>query len=348
MGVILLAARRILIAGVPLAGRRGPAAAAIVGAWDTQIVRRGAWILAAAVTAAVATTAVAAERLLPQQSPAAARLSVLPPGRAAALARRTGIPAAYWKVDPRTARPVRLGQPLTTGAPLFPGDPPFHWRVWTTVPKSGYLLEQITSLGTHTGTHISAPCHFHVGARCLVHLSERFFTPRPLVVLDLRSQIRRRGGNFFVGIGDLRRFESVHGRIPPGSYVVLYTGLSRFYHLGNRRRPGPDNDYFDDVPGFSGAAVDWLFQHRGILGVGADTFGPDATFDQNFEATTEATAQGGITLENMGPGLARMRAYGDWIELNGPRFATTAAQRRSGRPGFSGAQMGMTGFTTWR
>ncbi|HEX3330817.1 MAG TPA: hypothetical protein VHS27_12910, partial [Gaiellales bacterium] len=83
-------------------------------------------------------------------------------------------------------------------------------------------------------------------------------------------------------------------------------------------------------------------------GVGADTFGPDATFDQNFEATTEATGQDGITLENMGPGVGRMRAYGDWIELNGPRYATTARERRSGRPGFSGAQMGMTGFTTWR
>ena len=43
-----------------------------------------------------------------------------------------------------------------------------------------------------------------------------------------------------------------------------------------------------------------------------------------------------------------MRAFGDWIELNGPRFTTTPGQRRAGRPGFSGAQMGMTGFTAWR
>jgi kynurenine formamidase len=219
--------------------------------------------------------------------------------------------------------------------------------VWTTVPKSGYLLEQITSLGTHTGTHISAPCHFHVGAPCLARLPERFFTPRPLVVLDLRPEIRRRGGDFFVGVAGLRRFEHAHGRIPPGSYVVLYTGLSRVYHLGDHRRPGPMNDYFDDVPGFSGAAVDWLFDERHILGVGSDTFGPDATFDPNFEATTEATGRGGITLENMGPGLARMRPFGDWIELNGPRFATSPAERRAHRPGWSGAQMGMTGFTVW-
>src|SRR5256885_2082237 len=148
-------------------------------------------------------------------------------------------------VQPRAPETPPRARGPGPGMSLFRVDPPFHWRVWTTVPESGYLLEQITSLGTHTGTHISAPCHFHVGARCLVHLSERFFTPRPLVVIDLRSQIRRRGGDFFVAIGDLHRFESAHGRIPPGSYVVLYTGLSRFYHLGNRRRPGPANDYFD-------------------------------------------------------------------------------------------------------
>jgi kynurenine formamidase len=311
--------------------------------------RRGTPILAFVVAVAAAATALAAGRLVSQESPEAARLSAFPPTRAARLAERTGIAAPYWSVDPRTARPVQLGQPLTTGAPIFPGDPRFRWRVWTTVPKSGYLLEQITSLGTHTGTHISAPCHFHVGAPCLVRLPERFFTPRPLVVLDVRGAIRRHGtGDFFVEVSDLRRFEREHGRIPPGSYVVLYTGLSRFYHLGNARRPGPMNDYFDDVPGFSGAAVDWLFDERHILGVGADTFGPDATFDANFAATTEATGRGGITLENMGPGLAAMRAFGDWIELNGARLTTTAAQRRAGRPGFSGAQMGMTGFTVWR
>jgi kynurenine formamidase len=311
--------------------------------------RRWAVLLALVVAVAAAASAFAASRLVSQQSPEAARLASPDAARAARLAQRTGIPAAYWAVDPRTARPIRLGQPLTTGAPLFPGDPPFHWRVWTTVPKSGYLLEQITSLGTHTGTHISAPCHFHVGAPCLVRLPERFFTPRPLVVLDLRPAIRRRGtGDFYVGIAALRRFERRHGRIPPGAYVVLYTGLSSVYHLGNARRPGPMNDYFDDVPGFSGAAVDWLFERRHILGVGADTFGPDATFDPTFAATTEATGHGGITLENMGPGLARMRPYGDWIELNGPRFSLTPAQRRAHRPGWSGAQMGMTGFTTWR
>src|SRR5712691_6354006 len=142
--------------------------------------RAGLIIAAAAVTIAAGTALAATHPWASQESPAAAGLGALPSAQVAQLAASTGIPAPYWRVDPRTARPIRLGQPMTTEAPLCPGDPPFRWRVWTTVPKSGYLLEQITSLGTHTGTHISAPCHFHVGAPCLVSLPEEFFTPRPL------------------------------------------------------------------------------------------------------------------------------------------------------------------------
>lgn len=77
----------------------------------------------------------------------------------------------------------------------------------------------------------------------------------------------------------------------------------------------------------------WLFDARRILAVGSDTFGPDATSDEEFSATSTALGKGGITVENIGPGLARMRSYGDWVSINGPR------------PHFSGFQMGVTGFT---
>jgi kynurenine formamidase len=256
-----------------------------------------------------------------------------------------GVPAGYRSVDPRTARAVDLGQPLTRNAPTFPGDPRFRWRVFTTVPESGFLLEQITSLGTHTGTHISAPCHFHERARCVAALGERFFAPRPLALVDVSARVARAGGDFFVTVRDLRAWERRHGRVPRGAYVVLRTGAAAFYRLGNARRPGAFDDYFDSAPGFSGPAVDWLFTRRGVLGVGSDSFGPDATMDAAFAATTAATAHGGITIENLGAGLARMRPSGDWIALNGPRYATTPRERRAGVPGFSGTHVGVTGFT---
>jgi len=271
-----------------------------------------------------------------------------------------GITPGYAQVDPRDpaqSQQVFLGQPLSDDAPIFPGDPPFKWQLWNcvdahpSVPKckqgSGYTLEQIQSLGTHTGTHISAPCHFHEGQICLDRLPEKFFGLRPLVVINVKPRILARNGNgdFFVTVSDIQNWMQRTGcGIPQDSYVVLYTGLSDFYHLGNQRVPGLYNDYYDDVPGFSAASTKWLWDH-GAIGVGADTFGPDATMDQGFGSTTEITGLGGITLENMGPGLAQMRPCGDWIELNGPRLTSTPNDQLGGSLDFSGAWMGMDGWT---
>jgi hypothetical protein len=86
--------------------------------------------------------------------------------------RTGGIPQGYEAVDPRAARRVPLWQGLNASTPIFEGDPPFTSRTFTTIAESGYLLEQITSLGTHTGTHVSAPAHFVEGAPALSQLDE--------------------------------------------------------------------------------------------------------------------------------------------------------------------------------
>jgi kynurenine formamidase len=106
--------------------------------------------------------------------------------------------------------------------------------------------------------------------------------------------------------------------------VLLYTGYSSRYVQG---------PYDEPAPGFSGDATEWLYESRGILALGSDTYGPDATSDTDFSATFTALAAGGITVENVGPGLGRMRPHGDWVSINGAR------------PHFSGFQMGITGFT---
>jgi kynurenine formamidase len=240
-----------------------------------------------------------------------------------------GIPAGFRDVDPRTARRVPLTQPLAADTPIFPGDPAFEWSVFTTVPEDGYLLEHITSLGTHTGTHVSAPVHFVEGAKYLDQIGEGW-TLMPLVVLDVKRRVDTRGGDFTVGRDDLLALERRTGRIPAGGCVLLYTGFSSRF---SSPAPG-EGPYFDPAPGFTAAAAGWLFEQRGIRALGSDTFGPDATSDEDFGATLTALQHGGITVENVGPGLGRMRAYGDWISING------------GRPHFSGFQTGITGFTT--
>ncbi len=234
-----------------------------------------------------------------------------------------GIPRGFEQVDPRTARRVALWQELSPANPIFPDDPPFHYRVFTTVAESGYLLEQITSLGTHTGTHVSAPAHFVEGAAALSQLDESW-TLMPLVVLDVRQRVAASGGDFTLSTRDVQQFERRHGRIPRNACVLLRSGFGAHYSAP---------DYFASAPGFSGDATTWLFEARAIKAIGADTFGPDASSDSAFGSTSSALAHGGVTVENVGPGLAQMRAYGDWISINGAR------------PCCSGFQVGITGFT---
>jgi kynurenine formamidase len=270
---------------------------------------------------------------------AAAGVAVLPATNAAAepaagSSRTRRIPPGYRSVDPRTARRVPLTLSLRDGVPLFPGDPAFTWEVFvdTRTPQhddGGFLLEHITSLGTHTASHISAPVHFIIGGRRLNQLNEDF-TLMPVAVVDVRARIHAEGPDFFVTRADLQRWERRHGRIPAGGCVLLLTGYAPLFFRGS----GEDSPYITTpAPGFAGAAVDWLFRERSILATGSDTLGPDATMDATLQATTRTLLHGGITLENVGTQLPRMRPHGDWIAVNG------------NRPAFSGFQMGFTGFT---
>ncbi len=254
----------------------------------------------------------------------------------AARPRRT-IPPGYEHVDPRTADRVPLTMSLRDGVPLYPGDPAFTVDVVEDTRTAahddgGYLLERVTSLGTHTASHVSAPVHFIVGGKRLDQLGEDF-TLMPLAVVDLRRRLAAQGPDFLLTREDLRGWEHRHGRIPPRGCVLLLTGYAPLFYQG----AGSDSPYVTTpAPGLSGSAVDWLFDARSVLATGADTLGPDATADEALQATTRTLLHGGITLENVGPGLSRMRPHGDWIAVNG------------NRPAFSGFQTGFTGFTTAR
>ena len=188
---------------------------------------------------------------------------------------------------------VTLAHVLRTDSPIFPGDPLFTIDIFNTVEDDGYKLEQI-NLGTHTGTHVSAPCHFILGAPCVEDLPAKMFI-RPVVVIDVRDRVRCEGGDFQVTKNDIRAWERRNGNIPQGAIVLLNTGFGDHFF---------DASYYDDAPGFAGDAATWLMKPvsqggRGAAGTGSDTFGPDATTDGDFSATYETLLAGGVTLENV-------------------------------------------------
>jgi kynurenine formamidase len=225
-------------------------------------------------------------------------------------AESVGSAAAAVTLDAAVAAPLggsgfaRLGHVLDTNAPLFPGDPPFSSTIFNTIENDGYKLELI-SMGTHTGTHVSAPCHFITGAKCIDDLPASAFV-LPAYVLDVRARIKKdpAHADFKLTVQDVKDFEAKIGRpIPAHGIVILYTGFQE-----NWGKPS----YFDPAPGFSVAAVNWMVKNRGIASLGSDTFGPDASTDPAFEGSSTIFAAGGTTFENLA-GLDQLHACGDTV-----------------------------------
>jgi kynurenine formamidase len=204
--------------------------------------------------------------------------------------------------------------------PLFPGDPAFRIRTVFTVPSDGFYLELIRE-GAHTGTHYSAPCHFHEGALCMDDLSPSDLI-LPAVVVDVRYEVAN-DPDHVVGVQELKAWEDTYGQMPSGAAVLLLTGCSDAW-AGNG-----DANYFNcgsgrsgvHQPGFSRNAVRWLIR-TGVLGktgaTGTDTFGPDPSSDAAFLPTWLTLRKHRVTIENL-TNLDALPPVGAWVVLGSPR-----------------------------
>jgi kynurenine formamidase len=207
--------------------------------------------------------------------------------------------------------------------PLFPGDPRFTIHTAFTIAEDGFFLEVLHE-GMHTGTHYSAPCHFHAGAACMPDLAPSDLV-LPAAVIDVRAQVRT-DPDHVVTIADLQAWEAEHGDLPAGGAVLLFTGCSRFWADGdtdgepNYYNCGSGRSGFHQ-PGFSRNAVKWLIR-TGVLGrtgaLGSDTFGPDPSADASFTPTSLTLHKHRVTIENL-THLGELPALGAWVVLGSPR-----------------------------
>ena len=207
--------------------------------------------------------------------------------------------------------------------PVFPGDPAFSLTTTFTVHDDGFYLQYIKE-GEHTGTHYSAPCHFHVAARCADQLDAGDFV-LPAVVVDVRARVHE-NVDFEVSVAYLKKWQRRHGPFPKNGAVLLWTGCDRWWGP----RIGKDVPTYYNCgsadgrfrqPGFSRAAVRWLID-KGVLAkrgaLGTDTFGPDPGSDQTFFETFLTLRNHRFTLENL-TNLDAMPTTGGWIVIGGPR-----------------------------
>jgi kynurenine formamidase len=132
----------------------------------------------------------------------------------------------------------------------------------------------VLTLGEHTGTHFDAPVHWVTGKDLPKNTTETIPVQRlvgPACVLDA-SKESAADPDFLLTPPWIERWESKHGRIPAGSWVLLRTDWSKrtgasFLNLDDK---GPH------TPGFRKDASELLAKGRDVLGVGVETIGTDA------------------------------------------------------------------------
>jgi kynurenine formamidase len=176
---------------------------------------------------------------------------------------------------------VDLTQPLQESTPTIQLPPPF-------ANTPGLSRQEISryddrgpawawytlTIGEHVGTHVDAPIHWVTG-RDGADIGS--ITPQTLVgpacVIDKTAETEAAGGDYLLTVADLEAWESEHGAIPDGAWVLLRSGWGvrahdqdLFLNVGENgpRTPGPDVE-----------ASRWLAE-RAIAGFGTETVGIDA------------------------------------------------------------------------
>jgi len=196
---------------------------------------------------------------------------------------------------------VDLTHRFTTDFPTFTAVQPTR-ETATTIAGGGFYSQNWT-FTEHTATHVDAPGHFAPGMPLVDELDPDDLVA-PLVVIDIRRRARR-DPNAEVTVGDLRRYERRHGRIPHGALVCMWSGWARkaddpAAFLGGPAFP----DY--SFPGFGIEAAMWLAVRRDVAGIGVDTTSLDPGNSTTFAVHNEFLATGRYGVENL-TNLGRVR-----------------------------------------
>jgi kynurenine formamidase len=185
-------------------------------------------------------------------------------------------------------RIVDLTQPLGPDTPVI-GLPPIF------APSPGVSIGVISrydergpawywntiSMGEHTGTHFDAPVHWITGRHLPDNACDTIPAGKfvgPACVIDV-SREARDDPDYLLTVEALLDWESRHGRIPKGAWVLLRTDWSRRGGAAflNVAGDGPHS------PGFDQRVSELLAHERDVLGVGVETIGTDAGQAGRFE-----------------------------------------------------------------
>lgn len=151
----------------------------------------------------------------------------------------------------------------------------------------------------HGGTHLDAPVHFAKGGDTTENIPLENLVAKA-VVIDV-SEKAAADRNYRLTAEDLREFENRHGKIAPGTIVLLRTDWSQYWpdamaYLGDDTPGDASNLQF---PGYGEAAARILAEDRRVAMLGVDSASVDYGKSQDFIVHRIGSAQGVANLENL-------------------------------------------------
>jgi kynurenine formamidase len=135
----------------------------------------------------------------------------------------------------------------------------------------------VLEIGEHVGTHFDAPIHWVTGRDGEDVASappERLVTPA--AVID-KSAEAATDPDWCLDVDDLRAFESEHGPLPDGGWLLLRTGWDA--------RAGDQDAFLNGghTPGITVECARFLAERAPIVGYGVETVGTDAGIAHSFD-----------------------------------------------------------------
>jgi kynurenine formamidase len=183
-------------------------------------------------------------------------------------------------------QPLGPETPVIGLPPIFASSPGVSLEVISRFDEKGpgWYWNTIR-MGEHTGTHFDAPVHWITGKDLAGNACDTIPPRRfvgPACVIDVTAEVEQ-DPDFLLMPDDILTWETAHGRIPAGAWVLLRTGWSKRADPAAFLNVAPDGPH---TPGFHRTSSELLARDRDVLGVGVETVGTDAgqagTFDPPF------------------------------------------------------------------
>jgi len=173
---------------------------------------------------------------------------------------------------------------------------------WKVLPGGWWYASNNYSASEHGGTHADAPIHFAAKGKTIDQIPLHEWIG-PAVKIDVTAKCSA-NRDYMLTVADIKQWEAKYGRIPAGSWVLMYTGIGTQNYPDRKGTLGTVKAGMEALPelsfpGFSAEVTEFLVRERNIKGIGLDTPSIDYGKSKDFMVHRVICGAGKLALENI-------------------------------------------------